>query len=103
MEGIEKLSALPSGRGLPDANPGEHGSEHNQSERTKQGQLINDASGIQGFVFSSQPVSLTERQGMGNPFAWRQILIHAKYHEMIKKKRGEIECSANRQNKPRQF
>jgi len=28
---------------------------------------------------------------MGNPFVWGQILIHAKYHEVIKKKRGEIE------------
>jgi len=33
---------------------------------------------------------------MGNPFVWGQILIHAKYHEWIKKKTGEIECTANR-------
>jgi len=46
LPGLEKLSALPPRRGLPDANPGERSSEHNQTEGTKHSHLIGDASGI---------------------------------------------------------
>jgi hypothetical protein len=101
LPGLEKLSALPPRRGLPDENPAERSSEHNQTEGTKHSHLIGDASGIQGFVFSSQPISLSKRQGVWNPVVWRQILVHAKYYEVIKEKSGEIERATNRQDKPR--
>ena len=95
------LRPLFSGDRYPDTQSGEKRSEHDEGVCTEQRQLVNDTSGVQRFVFSGQPIPLSEGQRMGNPFAWGQILVHAENHEVVQKKHSEIEGTADGQNEPR--